>query len=574
MMMQPLYRCAAQGQSQIPRQPQAHPTRILIKIKSGSNIQREIHRVTSADRAKTLALKAPSQGMQSASALQALFANHIISLRLLTPNVSLSTTGIERILVAEVADSALVEETITYLQSREDVEYAEPDFIGSGAGQEVCSPVETLDDTNKPMRIGQVQTLPNEAYFIYQWGMRNTGQIIGNRAGTINADANITAAWDITTGDSLLTLAIIDTGILQDAASLPDFVGRVVPGYDFANNDADPTDDYGHGSNVTSIAAAAGNNHFGVAGVNWRCRVMPIKGLDKNNSGFYSWWIASLQFAADNGAKVINMSMGGTSRSQALEDAVLYARSRGAVVVACMMNTNSATTYYPAGFESVIAIGATNNQDLRAMPFCYSATSGSNYGEHIDFVAPGEMIAGLRNTDAAVTYWCGTSQATPIVSGLISLMLTVNPRLSWQQIYDALKIGARDGIGGAEDTFGWDRYFGWGRVDAARTLQAVMTMSGVHTTNEGEPTLRVSPQPALDEVSIEYDMSAIPKETDHVQISVCDMLGRTVLSLSQPVQPSQTQKTVVSLAHLPTGVYMLRLMGGTTFQTQMIQVVR
>jgi hypothetical protein len=210
-----------------------------------------------------------------------------------------------------------------------------------------------------------------------------------------------------------------------------------------------------------------------MAGVNWRCRVQSIKVLDANNSGFYTWWISGLRMAADSGARVISMSMGGSSASSTLADAVTYASGKGAIVVACMMNNNNEVPYYPAAYPNVIAVGALNNLDRRAVPFCWGG--GSSYGAHIDFVAPGEWIYGLYNLDPTqVTPWCGTSQATPMVSGIISLMLGLDSTLSFQQIYDNLKASAHDKIGDpAEDLPGWDKYYGWGRVDAYGALQQV-----------------------------------------------------------------------------------------------------
>jgi len=370
--------------------------------------------------------------------------------------------GVERIFVAQVADGADPESVFRELSANPEIEYAEHDFVGHGDG----TPGLRNPSSNR------VTLAPDDPLFGLQWGMENRGQIIGGFAGKPGVDINARAAWRITSGDSSTLLAVLDTGIALNAA---DFEGRLVPGYNFVSNSNNPADDYGHGTNVASIAAATGANGLAVAGVNWRCRILPLKILDNRNLGLYSWWASALIYAADHGANVINISAGGSSPSSALEDAVTYASSRGAIIVASMMNTNSETPFYPAAYSNVIAVGGINNRGERGVPFCYSSTTGSNYGSHIAVVAPGEMILGLDFQDPShASFWCGTSQATPLVSGIVSLMLALNPTLTFRQAYDALKAGALDQVGPSnEDTPGWDKYFGWGRVDAYRSLLAL-----------------------------------------------------------------------------------------------------
>ncbi|MBI5471941.1 MAG: S8 family peptidase [Ignavibacteriae bacterium] len=302
--------------------------------------------------------------------------------------------------------------------------------------------------------------------------MRNTGQTIGGFAGTPGVDINIAPGWDVTTGNASTILAVLDSGIPLSAS---EFSGRIMQGYDYANNDNDPTDDLGHGTNVASVAAAAGNNSSLLAGVNWMCRILPYKILNSSNFGFYSWWAAALMAAADSGAGIINMSVGGIGNSSTLENAITYAANSGAIIVVCMMNDNNAVPYYPAAYNNVIAIGAINNRNQRAVPFCWGG--GSSYGNHIDFSAPGELILGLHYLDpnATTSYWCGTSQATPLVTGIVSLMVGLDSSLTFQSVYDKLKQSAHDQVGPpSEDTPGFDQYFGWGRVDAYGAIQAVL----------------------------------------------------------------------------------------------------
>jgi len=297
--------------------------------------------------------------------------------------------------------------------------------------------------------------------------------------GTPGIDVNVLPAWNITTGDSDTILAVLDTGI---ALNHPDFAGRILPGKNFVDERKSPADDYGHGTNCSSIAAATGGNGIGIAGMNWKCRILPVKVLDASNNGSYSGIASGFIYAADQGAKVISYSGGGSGKSQALADAVSYAQARGVIVVACMMNWNSETPSYPAAYPGVIAVGAVDPKGARVVPFCYSATTGSNYGSHIGFVAPGNNIWGLDYHDFTQgSYWCGTSQATPFVSGLVSLMFAINPTLALQQVTDALKAGARDQIGPVkEDAPGWDKYFGWGLIDAYKSLQAVPVATSIY----------------------------------------------------------------------------------------------
>ncbi len=372
--------------------------------------------------------------------------------------------GVERIFIAQIADGEQVENVLRELAVNQDVEYAEPDYIGHGEGFS-GSAATVLDSTAQP---------PSDPDFAWQWGPRNTGQAAFG--GTPGIDVNALPAWGITTGDSRTILAVLDTGIALDH---PEFAGRIMQGKNFVDPTKSPADDYGHGTNVASIAAATGGNGIGIAGVNWKCRILPAKILNSHNSGQYSWWASAFIYAADQGANVINISAGGSSKSQALADAVIYSQARGVIVVACMMNTNNEVPYYPAAYPDVIAVGAVDPKGARVVPFCYDAATGSNYGGHIAFVAPGNYILGLDYRDFTTTnYWCGTSQATPFISGLVSLMFAINPNLTREQAYAALKTGARDQVGPAtEDTPGWDKYFGWGLIDAYRSLQAVPGVS-------------------------------------------------------------------------------------------------
>ncbi len=373
--------------------------------------------------------------------------------------------GVERIYVAELADDENLEGTLRELAADPEVEYAERDYIMSA------------DDAVQPSPLSPVapRLNPDDPFFDVQWGLQNTGQFFGGYSGTAGMDINAVRAWDVTTGDRNTILAILDSGIIFNS---PEFEGRILAGYDFVHGDDIPVDDFGHGTKMAGIAAATGGNGFLIAGVNWNCSILPVKILDEKGNGSYDNFAQGIIFATDQGAKVISISAGGTGTSVTLANAITYAQSHGAIIVASMGNNNvEFPARYPAAYPGVIAVGAVNNRGLRATPFSCSFTGGSNYGNHISFMAPGDQIISLNYSDPTLLAslpGCGTSDAVPYVSGLISLMFAVNPSLTYDQVYEALKAGARDQIGSAsEDTPGWDKYYGWGLIDAYRTLLAV-----------------------------------------------------------------------------------------------------
>ena len=401
-----------------------------------------------------------------------------------------------------------------------EIEYAEPDHKGSGGGTK--------------------SIIPNDQYYFRQWGLKNDGTFSLSPS-ISGADIDMENAWDIEQGDTNIIVGIIDSGTKLDH---PEFTGRIwinyseipnngidddnngyiddVKGWDFANSDNNPTDDHGHGTNVAGIIGANGNNSIGYAGVDWNCKLMTLKGLD-NNSGYYSWWADAIYYGVDNGANVINMSLGGTSTSTTLQNAVNYALNNNVVVVVCMMNTNSNTVYYPAGFTGVIAVGSTNSNDTRSNPFFWSSTSGSNYGSHISVVAPGNCIYGLNyqsNTQYG-SYWGGTSQAAPHVSGLASLLLAQNPSRTPAQIKSIIETTAEDQVGTiSEDTPGWDQYYGHGRINAFNALSTGVT--SISTLDFHNETVLIFPNPTIQNFTVTFPLST-------KQIQILNSLGQSLL---------------------------------------------
>lgn len=297
------------------------------------------------------------------------------------------------------------------------VEYAEPNFSASA-----------------------FDTTPNDARWAEQYGP---------------AKVQAPAAWDLSTGSSGVTIAVVDTGV---QSTHPEFAGRLVAGCDFVNRDALPEDDNGHGTHVAGIAAAAGNNSVGIAGISWGARIMALKALDATGSGTYQQIAQAIVYAADNGAKVINLSLGGSEPSSVLEDAVNYAVAKGAVVVAAAGNSGTNSPNYPAAYAAAIAVAATDSSNVRA--------SFSNYGSYVDLSAPGVSILSTF-LSSGYSSKSGTSMAAPHVAGAAALLMSYSSAFTTPaQVRAALETSALD-LG----TSGRDNYYGYGLVQLRSAMQ-------------------------------------------------------------------------------------------------------
>ncbi len=269
---------------------------------------------------------------------------------------------------------------------------------------------------------------------------------------------NLFQAWDYHQGSSDVVIAVLDTGI---AITHTEFVGRIVPGTDFVNGDAGPNDDHGHGTHIAGIIAANIDNGAGLAGVCPGCMVMPIKVLDENNLGAWSTIAQGIMYAVDNGADIINLSLGSTQSSQTVKNALQYAHDHGVLIVAAAGNQGSSDPFYPAAYPNVVAVAATDQRDER-WPL-------SNYGDYIDVAAPGDNIYSTAavDTDPPNGYGSmgGTSMAAPFVAGLAGLLLSQEPSRTITAVVEIIQGSALD-LGET----GKDRLFGHGRVDAGRAL--------------------------------------------------------------------------------------------------------
>jgi len=271
--------------------------------------------------------------------------------------------------------------------------------------------------------------------------------------------------WDMCTGSDIAPIAIIDSGV---DPTHPDLSGKLIAGYNFLENNTDTHDVRGHGTAVAGTAAAISNNVAGVAGVAWENPIMPLVVLNSDNYATYYNVAKAITFAADQGIRVINISLGGSSSSSTMQNAINYAWTKGTLVFACTMNNATSTPYYPAACEHVVAVSATTSSDTRA--------SFSNYGNWIDIAAPGASIL-TTNRGGGYGYWNGTSFASPIAAGLAGLIISANPDLTNTQVVEIITQNADD-LGDP----GFDQYYGYGRVNAHASLVAA-----IGTAPEPEP---------------------------------------------------------------------------------------
>src|SRR3990172_10448455 len=342
------------------------------------------------------------------------------------------------VLVLQVPDKA-EEKLFVALSKNPHVEYAELDYLAEAFFS------------------------PNDTYFTAnQWGLENTGQNIKGVSGVFDADINGPTAWEVTQGG--IKVAILDTGIDQDHEDLSvKIVDKVADQKNFTTS---PTIDdlYGHGTHVGGIVAAITNNGKGIAGTCPNCQLMNGKVLNDSGSGAYSWIAGGITWAADNGPKVINLSLGGSSGSKTLEKAVNYAwNNKGVVVVAAAGNSANPSKTYPAAYTNVIAVAATNNKDQKA--------SFSSYGARwVDVAAPGENIFSTFpnhpykiNKLPGYDFGSGTSMSTPMTSAVVALIWSTPHGTSASAVRARLESTA-------DDIAGTGTYWSAGRINAANAV--------------------------------------------------------------------------------------------------------
>lgn len=336
-----------------------------------------------------------------------------------------------------------VEDAVKRYKEDPDVEYAEPNYI-----------------------VHAMATTPDDTSFTQLWGLNNTGQ----NGGTFDADIDAPEAWDITTGDPSVVIAVVDTGVAYDH---PDLIGNIwqnpgetncsdgidndrngyvddCRGWNFLENNNDPLDYNGHGTHVAGTIAAVGNNDKGITGVMWRAKIMPLRFLDSSGSGTTADAILAILYASANGARIINNSWGGSGNSLALKSAI---DASDAVVVCAAGNeggysnaNTDLTPNYPSCFTSsnIIAVTATDHND--------SLSTFSNYGAiSVDLAAPGESIYSTIPVYVADNPVIVYSQDFDGDSGALPAFGNISAMLGWQRggTNSTWTVTAGTGVGGS-----------------------------------------------------------------------------------------------------------------------------
>ena len=366
---------------------------------------------------------------------------------------------------------------------------------------EVTNLIKALNDYKKLPEVEHIElnykfeplnTYPNDYHFTNQWALNNIGQPYpvssGTETGTSNADINGPEAWDVTTGSTDIIIAVIDTGLDTNHEDLSNNIwinkgeipGNLIDddgngyiddsiGWDFSDDDNDPSDEHGHGTHCAGIIAAQGNNSVGITGINWQATIMGVKIFPNS---YWSVCAEAIIYAADNGARVLSDSWGSSRSSQICQDAINYAYNvKGCVVVFSAGNSYTETPMYPAAGENIISVIATDSDDNKA--------DFSSYGTTCDVSAPGVDILSLRADDTDMYgdgthivdekyYICsGTSMACPYVAGLAGLILSKYPFLSNKDVQSMIEDSCDDlGVPG------FDPEFAHGRINAAKAFQS------------------------------------------------------------------------------------------------------
>jgi subtilisin family serine protease len=350
--------------------------------------------------------------------------------------------------------------------------------------------VEALLKKNKHLKFAERDMIvrpegtANDPYYLSAWHLTKIGA---------------TTAWDVTTGANVV-IAVLDTGV--DAAH-PDLAGRLVPGWNFYDNNSNSADVYGHGTKVAGSASANTNNGIGVSSVAGSALIMPLRISATDGTATFSNMAKALTWAADKGAHVANISYQSVSGSSTVASAAQYMKNKGGVTVVAAGNTGVEQTFAPS--DTMISVSATTSSDAMA--------SWSSYGSYVDVAAPG---AGIWTTSNGGGYGSvsGTSFASPVTAAVIAMMKSVNPALPPADLEKILFSTAVD-LG----TAGFDNKYGHGRINAAAAVAAAQSASVADTT---APTVGIGSPVAGATVSglVAVDVSA----SDNVGVSRVDFL--------------------------------------------------
>ncbi len=371
---------------------------------------------------------------------------------------------------------------------------------------------------NEVTIVDEASVTPNDSYFGEQWGLDNTGQTNPySGGGAPGADIDAPEAWDIETGSPDVIIAVIDCGIDYAHPDLADNIwinedeipdngvdddnnGYVddIRGWNFLDGNNEVLDIAGHGTACAGVVAAVTDNGVGIAGVCWNCKIMTVI----SDTGFddcpHEAVADGIKYAADNGADVISMSIGVYRSSDLVNDAVNYAYNKGVILVAAAGNEGRSSKLYPAGYENVIAVGATDNTDSKMDIVRWGNIRGvSNYGDWVDVAAPGvdiyvtmptyrvafnDLLGVSQNYD----YMSGTSFSCPHVAGIAALLLSQDPSLSNDEVRKIIRANV--------DPYDSNVYIGTGRVNAYKAL----TRYNTPPNKPEKPTGPTSGQPGTE----------------------------------------------------------------------------
>jgi hypothetical protein len=309
----------------------------------------------------------------------------------------------------------------------------------------------------------------NDEFFRYQWYLDNRGQFFG-RPG---ADISIEGAWNLTMGDESAIIAVLDQGIFDNSDITPNIIYGKSRNFIEGNNDIFPKskDEY-HGTHVSGVIASGTNNQMGIAGICPKCRIINMRIADAEGGVDTRTLVNAMLLSVANGAKIVSMSLGGTYYSSYEANAVKKLSDKGIVFVAAAGNEGRNEKNYPAAYEGVIAVAASDNTDRIA--------SFSNYGPWIDITAPGELILSACG-ERIYCFSSGTSMATPVVSGVIGLMKSIYPGASPARIKQIIQESADPIIRGK-------------RINAMKALQRVSGLERAPVSERREPRTHVDVQ--------------------------------------------------------------------------------
>jgi thermitase len=335
---------------------------------------------------------------------------------------------------------------------------------------------------------------------------------------------NASAAWDVARGQGV-TIAILDTGV---AASHPDLAANLVPGWNVYGNNADTSDPHGHGTAVAGAAAAVFNNGMGVASVAGAARIMPVRIADANAYAYWSTVAQGLTWAADNGARVANISYVGVAGSSAVQSAAQYMKSKGGLVIVCAGNNGIDEGITPSA--TMIPVSATNSADAK--------TSWSSFGAFVAVSAPGQDIWTTTRAGGYQAWW-GTSMASPVVAGVVASMMAAKPTLSAAQVESLLFSTAVD-LGAA----GRDPLYGHGRVNAYAAVAAAASAAAADTQ---APTVGITAPGASSTVSGNVTISA--SASDNVGVTRVELRANGSLLATDITSPYQFAWDTTNLAN-------------------------